>query len=731
MAAEQHGSGQRPDAQDPAGDGQGDRHEPQYEPEYQALRSPMHVRKRDGRRVPFDKARIAAAVTRAQSAVGEQDPEFAAAVADVVGLGMASRRRGTRGEITGAAGSLGSRPAPPPPSVEEIQDLVEEALVEMGRARVAKAYILYRDRRARARDALLVVDDEGPQRAASGRMPQVKDGGGTSPWNPSRIVAALVDEAELPRELAEQVAERVEARVFDAGLRRLSTGLVREIVDNELGAMGLDAALRRQEPVGLPRHDLRRLLDAPRQLPSEAADVYASAPPGPVEAAGAEVLRRFALEDVLGDEVAEKHRDGSLFVEDLGAPHLPLMRSVPAEMLLRGEATSSSAFDVQGELAPLLRESAIGVVLEDFGQLLVGRGSRGPGLRDAVVALGALAGAAGKRLDLSGPAGSGGRGASQLTRLMPALAELDAAGLNTPRVFLGWEELQPSIESEPALLQTVERLLARGVIVPVWHGRGQRWVAPGCRRRGRERVALACAGAVSINLPRLARRAGPWREDALFEECVSVLRLAIEACVSIERFQRERRGARGELVRERRGFAITPVGLPEALRILGDGEPRPDSGARLLGFLAEAARRFGEEAGVGVELSPLFGGAAARRFAERDERDPRPTQARLFSGMPAPEAERHPQYRTGYVLGDRYAQGSVGQGLVRLLSGVRSGALYPLAAEVGGFGAARGRAPGARPHLDAWEEFAQARTSVHPPSASSEELPAAPLFDPK
>ena len=39
-------------------------------------------------------------------------------------------------------------------------------------------------------------------------MPLVRDRSGSQPWNSARIVSALVKEAELPRELAEEVAER-------------------------------------------------------------------------------------------------------------------------------------------------------------------------------------------------------------------------------------------------------------------------------------------------------------------------------------------------------------------------------------------------------------------------------------------------------------------------------------------------------------------------------------------
>ena len=44
------------------------------------------------------------------------------------------------------------------PTVEQIQDLVEKVLIENGHARTAKAYILYRDKRARTRSAKASID---------------------------------------------------------------------------------------------------------------------------------------------------------------------------------------------------------------------------------------------------------------------------------------------------------------------------------------------------------------------------------------------------------------------------------------------------------------------------------------------------------------------------------------------------------------------------------------------
>jgi ribonucleoside-diphosphate reductase alpha chain len=102
------------------------------------------VRRRDGRLVAFDIARIENAVMRAAREAGRPGPGSATAVA------------------TAVADELAQRPAGRPPTVEMIQDLVETQLNAAGLGDVARAYIIFRQRRAelRAAKALLGVRDE-------------------------------------------------------------------------------------------------------------------------------------------------------------------------------------------------------------------------------------------------------------------------------------------------------------------------------------------------------------------------------------------------------------------------------------------------------------------------------------------------------------------------------------------------------------------------------------------
>jgi uridine kinase len=92
------------------------------------------VEKRTGAIVPFTPERISNAIYRAAVAVGGRDRKTAELLGKQVVDILESRSK--PGYI---------------PTIEEIQDVVEKVLIENGHARVAKAYILYREDRARRR----------------------------------------------------------------------------------------------------------------------------------------------------------------------------------------------------------------------------------------------------------------------------------------------------------------------------------------------------------------------------------------------------------------------------------------------------------------------------------------------------------------------------------------------------------------------------------------------------
>ncbi|WP_051328047.1 ribonucleoside triphosphate reductase [Desulfatirhabdium butyrativorans] len=92
-----------------------------------------NIRKRDGRIVPFDPAKITAAIAKAGAATGE----FGEREAKKLTLKVLTLAHEIR---------LG-----PLPEVEEIQDIVERVLLDSPYYKTAKAYILYREQHAQIR----------------------------------------------------------------------------------------------------------------------------------------------------------------------------------------------------------------------------------------------------------------------------------------------------------------------------------------------------------------------------------------------------------------------------------------------------------------------------------------------------------------------------------------------------------------------------------------------------
>ncbi len=98
------------------------------------------VKKRDGSVVKFEESKIASAIFKAARSVGGKDVEEARKLAASVAKKL--------GNVEGI------------PTVEHVQDMVEKVLIEAGHAQTAKAYIVYRQKRAELREHKMKVLDK-------------------------------------------------------------------------------------------------------------------------------------------------------------------------------------------------------------------------------------------------------------------------------------------------------------------------------------------------------------------------------------------------------------------------------------------------------------------------------------------------------------------------------------------------------------------------------------------
>ncbi|NQT52592.1 hypothetical protein HQ576_11100, partial [bacterium] len=162
----------------------------------------LTVVKRDGREAPYDEQKIADAIFKAAQAVGGEDRQLAAELASVVSMFLER-------EFPDSV-----------PGIEDIQDVVERVLIETGHARTAKAYILYREKRARRREALRVRKAVRHDKVSTDISLLVDPGSRDEllGWDRQRIVDALVHEADLDEDAAQEIARAVEQKIFDAGI---------------------------------------------------------------------------------------------------------------------------------------------------------------------------------------------------------------------------------------------------------------------------------------------------------------------------------------------------------------------------------------------------------------------------------------------------------------------------------------------------------------------------------
>ncbi|MCF6157194.1 MAG: anaerobic ribonucleoside-triphosphate reductase [wastewater metagenome] len=264
-------------------------------------RTVERVVKRDGRLVLFHEKKIADAIFKAAVAVGGEDRALADELAVVVTMFLEKKYGGQT------------------PSIEDIQDIVEKVLIETGHAKTAKAYILYRDKRARIRESLRVRKQTIKQADTTdvSLMVNTETKDETYPWDKGKIAEALKKEADMSEEAAAEVASAVEQRIFASGLIRISTSLIRELVDNELFERGYDKKLEKQLTIGMPKYDLEELIMSKNK---ENSNIATNNPEAINLAIAENTLKQFALQEVFSKDVADAHLSGMVHIHDLGYP---------------------------------------------------------------------------------------------------------------------------------------------------------------------------------------------------------------------------------------------------------------------------------------------------------------------------------------------------------------------------------------------------------------------------
>jgi len=276
-------------------------------------------RKRNGMVVPFRRSKIESAIERAAEAIARKensnlDTSLAVRITDRV----LAQLDNPLCEYYVFPDKENKRT----PNIEDVQDLVEIVLIEEGCAAVASAYKRYRKQREMARKHIQVRGPKG------GRAMDITDASlllvesladnVTLPWDRQRITQQLLAETDLSPEVANSVAKSVENHVITSEMKTVTTTLIREMVNNELGERGYRAQLRDLSVYGISKNYVENLMFTKS---TENSNIVNNNPEAVNLGLAELVLKQWALDTIFTPEVKRAHDTGAIHLHDLGYPH--------------------------------------------------------------------------------------------------------------------------------------------------------------------------------------------------------------------------------------------------------------------------------------------------------------------------------------------------------------------------------------------------------------------------
>lgn len=252
---------------------------------------PSHVRKRDGRLVPFDTGKLARSIMAAARECGVSEGFYAREIADAVALFLSKKYNAL------------------PPDTTEIYHAVEKILSDTRHTQVCYAYRTYRLEREKNRTQCKVMKPVQPSLLNADVSVHVtyNHEQRTMLWDRTYIIRALEREAGISHAVAEEISRSVEEKILSSGLSRVTTTLIRALTDNELLVRGYSNLLRQRSSVTLPFRDLEQLLI------TENGHALA-------EKLGAQAVPSFTLTHVYSDDIAMAHRRGLIHIAGLQHP---------------------------------------------------------------------------------------------------------------------------------------------------------------------------------------------------------------------------------------------------------------------------------------------------------------------------------------------------------------------------------------------------------------------------
>ena len=133
-------------------------------------------------------------------------------------------------------------------------------------------------------------------------------------WDRTKIVNSLILETGASADLAEEIAASVETKIVESNFRRVTTSIIRELIDIELLERNLPMMHKKHSHLGLPMYDVEQIINHANKENSNTTHN-----PESINLTIAEtILKEFALRKVFDDDISAAHMVGDIHLHDLG-----------------------------------------------------------------------------------------------------------------------------------------------------------------------------------------------------------------------------------------------------------------------------------------------------------------------------------------------------------------------------------------------------------------------------
>ncbi len=275
-------------------------------------------RKRSGIVVPFEAEKITQAIKQALDSVSRNDSKNSETLAHTITESVINQLDEPTSAYYVHEDSEGNRI----PTLEDIQDLVEIHLGEMGEVLVANSYKTYRKQRQVARKNIFVrgegnsnidVTDASLLLVESSARQSI-----ATPWDRTAITNQITSKTDLSVAVAASVSKAVENKIIASGIKTISTALIREFVNNELQDRGYGAQLRDLSLYRISKDFVENLMYTKS---TENSNIVNNNPEAVNLGIAELILKKWALDTIFSTEVKRAHDTGAIHLHDLGYPH--------------------------------------------------------------------------------------------------------------------------------------------------------------------------------------------------------------------------------------------------------------------------------------------------------------------------------------------------------------------------------------------------------------------------